>query len=264
MQKIIIVGAASGMGKSLALFYSKKNIVAVADKNITALQYIFSDKIVSDLICEIDIYEIENARKLFFELVNKMGGLDILIYSAGIADRSGNWENELQQHNVNAIGFAAIANAAFQYFKLNKFEGQIVGFSSVLAYRGLSQAQTYCAGKAFVHNYLQGLRHTSKAEKLNIHITEICPGFVQTPMIENQTNTFWVTPIYKATQQITKAINNKKKRVFISKRWELIKIIIQFMPDCILHNSFLNRLIYRKKEMVSVRSKILIDKCQLL
>ncbi len=66
MQKIIIVGAASGMGKSLALFYAKKNIVAVADKNITALQHIFSDKIASDLICEIDIYEIENARKLFF------------------------------------------------------------------------------------------------------------------------------------------------------------------------------------------------------
>lgn len=46
-------------------------------------------------------------------------------------------EKENQMHQVNAVGFAAIANFAFNYFKTEERTGQIVGISSVAGARGI-------------------------------------------------------------------------------------------------------------------------------
>jgi short-subunit dehydrogenase len=249
MATIIIIGAASGMGKALAQHYiQQKNIVAVVDKNLTALKSTFSYSVPANLIAALDVVNSVTARHQLLHLVQKMGRVDTLIYTAAIADKSGIWENELQQHHINAIGFAAVAHAIFYYFKENNIKGQIVGFSSVLAYRGMQQATPYCAGKCFVRCYMQGLRHTSKANNLGITITEICPGFVQTPMISNQQNTFWITPLAKATMQIIKAVDNKKQMVFVSKRWGIIAGLLYCLPNFIFHSSLINSLFIIKNK----------------
>jgi short-subunit dehydrogenase len=106
--------------------------------------------------------------------------------------------------------------------------------------RGFSFAIPYCASKAFMRGYMQGLRHESAIHNLGITITDIRPGFVNTSMIKNQKGLFWVSPVQKAAVQIVSAINKKKKWAYISKRWELIGLICKFLPDAMWHNLKVN------------------------
>jgi short-subunit dehydrogenase len=45
---------------------------------------------------------------------------------------------------------------------------------------------------------------------------------------------FWVAPVQKAAEQILEAIKQKKKVVYITKRWRLIALLFRIMPFSIL------------------------------
>jgi short-subunit dehydrogenase len=67
---------------------------------------------------------------------------------------------------------------------------------------------------------------------LSITITDIQPGFVDTAMAKGD-GLFWVAPTQKAARQIYKAIQQKKKKVYITKRWAIIAWLLRIMPDFI-------------------------------
>ena len=56
--------------------------------------------------------------------------------------------------------------------------------SSLAAYRGLPGESAYCASKAAVNSYLEGLR--VQVRNRGIAVSTICPGFVRTPLVEKQ------------------------------------------------------------------------------
>ena len=65
--------------------------------------------------------------------------------------------------------------------------------------------------------------------KLPIYITDIQPEFVKINMAKSK-RLFWVAPVEKAAQQIFTAIENKKYRAYICKRWWLIAKIMRGLP----------------------------------
>ena len=60
-------------------------------------------------------------------------------------------------------------------------------------------------------------------------MTDVRPGFVDTDMAKGE-GQFWVTSVEKATRQIFNAIKQRKKMVYITKRWKLIAIILKGIP----------------------------------
>ncbi len=133
--------------------------------------------------------------------------------------------------DVNVSGFAAMANVAMKHF-LSKGSGHLVGISSIAAIRGDDSAPAYNASKAFVPNYLIGLRKKISKARLPIVITDVRPGFVDTAMAQGD-GLFWVAPPQKAAQQIFAAIEKKKKHVYVTKRWKLIGWMMKIVPDFI-------------------------------
>src|SRR5690606_1005995 len=131
------------------------------------------------------------ARQLLEELVQEMGGMDILILNAGIGDSKPSWEGEMQIINVNISGFTALANWAVYYFE-TKGGGQIAGVSSVASIRGTHIATVYSASKAYISSYMEGLQQRSNKKRQGITITDIRPGFVATPMTQENKGMFWV------------------------------------------------------------------------
>ena len=59
------------------------------------------------------------------------------------------------------------------------------------------------------------------------------PGYVDTAMAKGE-GLFWVAPVQKAAEQIFDAIKQKKKVVYISKRWRLIALLLRIIPFSIL------------------------------
>ena len=236
---MIIVGATSGIGKALTEFYLQKgHFVGATGRRINLLDDLktkFSEKI---FVKKMDVTKIQDATEIFNELVEQMNGVDIVIISSGVGHINPDLklEEELETIAVNVTGFVAMANVAYKYFEKQK-HGHLVGISSIAGLISNSQAPAYSASKAFEINYLNSLR--AKIYKLNlpITITEILPGFVDTPMIE-KAKAFWVAAPEKAAEQIYSAIKDKKTRAYVTKRWALIGWLLKFVPYSVL-NRFL-------------------------
>lgn len=236
--KAIIIGATSGIGKELAKLMAKKSwelgLTARRTNLLEELQQGLPTKV---HIVTMDVADTETSRTQFADLVTKMKGVDLVIVNAGIGWTTLEWEYEQQIAQVNAIGFAAIANAAFHYFAEQK-QGHLVGISSVASLCGSSRLPMYSATKAFMSSYLQGLQYRTKRKKMNIMITDIRPGFVDTPMTTENKFMFWVAPVEKAARQILRAIEKKKYVVYVTKRWVLVAQFIKWMPHWVLQKLF--------------------------
>ena len=231
--KIIIIGATSGIGRKLAELYAEKGFrVGLTGRRMELLneiQALYPNNV--EIEC-FDVAKNENISRLE-SLVSKLNGLDLLIYSSGIGEPSNelDWILEKQTVDTNVNGFLEIINWSFNYF-LKQNQGSLVTISSIASYRGNSWAPAYSASKAFQSNYFEGLAIKAKRMKKNISVTCIEPGFVDTKMAKGN-KLFWVVPVEKAAKQIFKAIERKKRKAYISRRWWIIAKLVKWMPYAI-------------------------------
>jgi len=229
-KKIIIIGASSGIGKALAKLYAGNgHFVAITGRRKDLLEEIksgFPGNIITKCF---DVTGNENIQHVL-SLIQVLGGLDLLIYNAGFGEPSETLDRSIDERTIktNVDGFAEIVRFGFDYFTKQGY-GQIVGTSSIASVRGNSLAPAYSASKAFMSIYLEGLYIRSKKMKLDIAITDIQPGFVRTKMAKGNKQ-FWVVSLDKATRQIFEAIEAKRFRVYISKRWRLIAMLMKMVP----------------------------------
>lgn len=230
MKKVIIIGATSGIGKELALRYLKAgNMVGITGRRkhlLDELQQQFPQQIFTSAF---DVTGTENISH-FELLIDQLGGMDLFIYNSGYASASKELNLEIDQQitNVNVNGFLATTNYAFNYF-VKQGHGQIAAISSISAYRGNSWAPAYGASKAYMSNYMEALSIKAYRMKLPIYITDIQPGFVLTDMAKGN-KLFWMAPLEKATTQMVEAIEKKKRRVQITKRWAIVAWLFKWLP----------------------------------
>lgn len=233
MKKAIIIGASSGIGKELAEILSENNyilgLVSRREKLLVEIQKKLPKK---SFVKSFDITS-ANSRDYLEELIQEMNGVDLIIISAGriFINHQLEFEKEKKTIELNVLAFTKMINTAYKYFN-KKGEGQIVGISSVAALRGGYDAPAYHASKAFVSNYMEGLRIKAKKSKLPITITDIKPGYVNTRILVKE-NLFWVAEPEKAALQIYQAIDKKKDHAYITKRWTLIAWLLKIVPDFI-------------------------------
>lgn len=230
MQKVIIIGATSGIGRGLAILYATKN----NHVGITGRRYLLLDELQQQFPGHIytESFDVtaENNITHLEALIAKLGGLDLLIYNSGYGEPSEkpDWKLDEQTIKINVHGFTEIVNYTFNYF-LQQGHGQVAAISSIASIRGNSFAPAYSASKAFMSTYLEGLHMKARKLKANIFITDILPGFVQTKMAKGN-GQFWVAPVDKAVQQIFNAISKKKRKAYITKRWWVIAKLVKHMP----------------------------------
>ena len=234
MKKAIIIGATSGIGKGLAKILADNNYkVGITGRRTELLEDVKSQNPNAYFTRTFDITDTKIIVENLNALTTELGGLDLLIISSGTGDLNEKLDFEIEKRTIetNVTGFTCIANWTYNYFE-NQKSGHLVAISSVGGLRGSRIAPAYNATKAYQINYLEGLRQ--KAKKLNepIFVTDVRPGFVDTDMAKGE-GQFWVATVDKATQQIFDAIKQKKKIVYVTKRWRLIATILKRIPGTI-------------------------------
>jgi len=234
MKKAIVIGATSGIGRELALHLSHEGYtVCATGRRTELLDSLQSELTSSSLIRRMDVSKPSEAIEILKDIIADLGGVDLVVVSAGTGflDPELTWEKDSRTIDVNVTGFTAIANAAYHQFEEQGF-GHLVGISSLAALRGGGDAPAYNASKAFMSNYLQGLRQRIAKLNVPIHVTDIRPGFVDTEMAKGD-GLFWVQSPRKAAGQIYEAIKRKRKVAYITKRWRLIAWVLKVLPDAI-------------------------------
>jgi short-subunit dehydrogenase len=176
----------------------------------------------------------DGSLKKLDELVAKLGGLDLLVFSAGMGELNDNLDTvtELQTIELNVNSFTKVAIWAYHLFKKQGY-GHFLGITSVAGLRGNGHAPAYNASKSYQINYLEGLQHRVAKENLPIHFTDVRPGFVDTAMAKGE-GLFWVASTDIAAKQIFNLIKRKQKVGYVTKRWRLISILLRVLPKRIL------------------------------
>lgn len=234
MKKIIIIGATSGIGRRLAELYAKEDCrIGITGRRENLLKEICAldkDKLFYQ-VC--DITHTESTLSSLEALVKEIGGMDLLIISAGTGELNPQLSYLLERPTLltNIIGFTNIADWGFRYFEQQK-GGHLITISSVGGTRGSGIAPAYNASKAYQINYMEGLRQKAAKLPFPIYTTDIRPGFVDTAMAKGD-GLFWVTPVDKAAKQIKKAISSKKKIAYISKRWKYVAAVFRLIPSAL-------------------------------
>lgn len=230
MKNVIIIGASTGIGNALARELDANGYkIGIASRKIDLLESLASECQNVITYKTMDLLEIEASISTLNEMIEEMGGMDILVLNSGIGSIYPSWEQEMKIIDVNVKGFVALAHIGMDYFK-SRGHGHLVGISSIAAVMGFRKTSAYSASKAYISNYMQGLRNYCRKKKLGIHITDIRPGFVLTPMTEKNKGMFWIATPERAANQMRKAIERKASVVYVTRRWRLVAIFLRIMP----------------------------------
>jgi short-subunit dehydrogenase len=233
----VIVGASSGIGEALARQLSRDGWrLALLARRVDRLEALRQTLAADIVVRRIDVTE-NTAAAILDELLNELGSVDLVIISAGAGHNNRDLKTELDVETiaVNVLGFTTMAQVAMRYF-LRRGRGHLVGISSVAALRGNGGAAAYAASKAFQSVYLDGLRDLAQDSGLPIAVTEVQPGFVDTPMMKPErplspmVRWLLVSSPAVAARQIMRAVRSRSKHAYITRRYALIALVLKLLP----------------------------------
>lgn len=233
MKRIIIVGASSGLGERIAADFASAGysvgICARRDEPLKALRDRFPNNIVYETL---DVTA-SDAVERFRRLIDRLGGLDTLLYAAGCGWNNPQLDPEFDMRTVrtNVDGFTAIVHDAFAYFRDNGLSGQIAAITSIAGTRGLGVSATYSASKRYQWNLLEALDQLARQQHLDIAITDIRPGFIDTPLLATATRRYpMLMTIDRVAPLIERAILRRRRIVTVDWRWRILGLLWRRIP----------------------------------
>lgn len=236
MKTAIVFGATSGIGKEISkLLLNNGYKVAITGRRLEKLKELkskYSDQV---YIVQNDIQKVDKVEEVFNKIINEFSTIDLIIQSSGVGhiNPTLDWDKEEETILTNVLGVTKLYDLSFNLFRNQGF-GHLVGITSIASIRGNRGAPAYFSSKAYQKAYLESLYMKTKTIKSNkVFITDVRPGFVDTAMALGD-GIFWMVPLDKAVKQIYKAIKNKKRVVYISKRWKLIALVLKMAPARLL------------------------------
>jgi short-subunit dehydrogenase len=183
-----------------------------------------------------DVSHYEDVPALLRKVVANLGGLDLVIFCAGINRPPGgidkyNFENDRQMVEINLIGAMAWLTPVAEMFHSAR-AGQIVGIGSVAGDRGRVGNPGYNTSKAGLVTYLEALRN--RLTRDGVHVLTVKPGFIQTDMLKAaQGGTPFVIAPEQAANDIWNAIRKRKQLIYTPARWRWIMLAIRHTPSFI-------------------------------
>ena len=230
-KKVIIIGATSGIGREVALIYIaqgwKVGVAGRREAELEALRSAYPEQVSAQVL---DVTK-EDAPQKLQALIEQVGGMDVFLLSSGIGKQNPTLETglELTTAATNVEGFIRMTNAAYHYFE-QQGHGHLAVISSIAGTKGLGAAPAYSATKGFQNIYMDALDQLARMKKLNIQFTDIRPGFVATPLLNNQKKYPMLMEAPIVALDIVSAIEKKKRVAIIDWKFRLLVGFWRLIP----------------------------------
>ena len=250
-KKAIIIGTSSGIGRALAMKLSAEGYtVALTGRSLAKLEALQKELPGESLVRHIDVRDTREAIHTLGNLIMALRGLDLMIINAGVLVQNEDllWTNEEEMIRVNVLGFAAMVNVGVRYLEKQK-EGCIVGISSVACHRGSGRSPAYNASKAFMSNYMEGLRQ--KLANTSVKVVDIRPGFVDTEMVRGRKGLFGIISPERAATEIYAVIQKGKRVAYVPSWWRAVVWFLRRVPESVYHWGYRIYLAWDKKKPAS-------------
>ena len=247
---IWITGGSTGIGKALAIKFSKKGWnVAVSARRVELLNEL-CEQYENITAFPLDVTQKDNCFEVFNKIKNKFSDIDICFFSTGTWNPKKEKNIDVEQmeevFKVNFFGTVNTIKAVEQHFKDRK-NGIITIVSSIAGYRGLPNSTGYGPSKSALNNLAESLYFDFK--RSNVRVCLVSPGFIKTPMTDKNDfkMPFLKTPEYAADQIYDGLVNKKSFEIHFPKALTLTLKILSFLPSKLYFNLVGRLTKYQKK-----------------
>ncbi len=233
MKRIVIVGATSGIGLEIAKRCVAEGwAVGIAGRRAEALEAVRSTAPSQVVAQPIDVTD-ANAPEHLARLIERLGGMDIYLHCAGIGHNNPELQTglELDTLRTNGEGFVRMTTAAFNYFRAHG-GGQLAAISSIAGTKGMGAAPAYSATKRMQNTYLDALAQLTRMNRLDIRITDIRPGFVDTPLLKEGKYPMLMRAD-RVAATIVRALKKRRRRIVIDRRYAVLVFFWRMIPQCL-------------------------------
>jgi short-subunit dehydrogenase len=236
VKHILITGASSGIGEALALYYaSPGRKLSLLGRNVERTEAVANACRAKGAEVSAITLDVQDTPAIDAWLRGRDNAhpLDIVIANAGVSAGSGAMgESAEQTRQIFSINVNGIFNTVLPTIELMRARqrGQIAIMSSIAGFRGLPSAPAYCASKAAVKVWGEGLRGQLARE--NIGVSVICPGFVVSGI--SRRNRFpmpFLMPTDAAAKLIAKGIAANRGRIAFPWPMAIMAWIMTALPD---------------------------------
>jgi short-subunit dehydrogenase len=255
---IIITGASSGIGKSLAYEFAGRgaNLVLGARQYVTLCEIAESlekEYGIRAVAVQCDVAVEDDCAHLVKQALLTFGKIDVLVNNAGISMRALFKDVDLnvlkQLMDVNFWGTVYCTKYALS--EIVKTKGSIVGVSSIAGYKGLPGRSGYSASKFAMNGFLDALRIENL--KNGVHVLTACPGFTASNIrntaldkngIQQGESTLHEEKMMTADEVakiIADGVENHSRTLIMTGKGKLTVLLSKIIPgmlDKLVYNSF--------------------------
>ncbi|KTD80512.1 3-hydroxybutyrate dehydrogenase [Legionella waltersii] len=188
----VVTGAASGIGKEIALVYAKEGAkVAIADLNLDQAQLV-ADSINSAggqaMAVAMNVTDESQVNQGIDAVADQFGGIDVLVSNAGIqiiesVDKLAfsDWKKMLAIHLDGAF---LTTKASLKHMYKSGNGGSVIYMGSVHSKEASLLKAPYVTAKHGLLGLCKVVAKEGAAHKVRANV--ICPGFVRTPLVDKQ------------------------------------------------------------------------------
>lgn len=236
----VVTGASSGIGRELARRIAAEGgrvgLIARRAAELEALRQEIVAAGGTAVVAPADVTDRGQVEAALADVRSQLGPLDLVIANAGVGGGTHVAPPNLDQIEriirVNFLGVVYTLGAALPEM-LARGRGHLVAVSSLAGYAGLPGQSAYCASKAAVNVFLDGLR--TQLHGSGVRVTTICPGFVRTPLTaRNDFPMPLLMDVGEAADHILWAIRRGRRVYNFPRRLYLLVRLSRWLPDRLL------------------------------
>jgi NAD(P)-dependent dehydrogenase (short-subunit alcohol dehydrogenase family) len=185
-KRVVVTGAASGIGKALVLAFHKHGASKVVSVDINKADADTTAKEVNGLAIEANVGDEQDIQRVVTESTEWMGGIDIFCSNAGIMGEVGLLDTSTEKWQkiweVNVMAHIFAAKAVLPQM-LERGEGYLMNTASAAGLLTTLGAAPYTVTKSAAVSFAEWIKITY-GEK-GIGVSCLCPQAVRTAMTQN-------------------------------------------------------------------------------
>lgn len=247
-QKVVVItGGCAGIGRALALRFAQAGahlaILDVQEESLVAFRQQLHDKLNADVLAiNCDVSDDQACADAMTQVVDRFGGIDLLINNAGITHRSAFADTELAVfQRIMAVNYFGALNCTRHALpSLLARRGQVIVLSSLSSFAPLLNRSAYNASKHALHGLFETLRMEVREQGVSVML--VSPGFTATDIRKNalvgdgsvaQANTampFKVAAPADVAEAIYQGACRRKRQLILSNVDWQARLVARFFP----------------------------------